>query len=417
MGLALGGAAGVRLSQRMGLRVSRNTLLSLVRRIPKPSIVTPQTLGVDDFCFRKCKTYGTALIDLERRRPIALLKDAKAETLAQWLKDHPGVKVVSRDRSKAYESGIRIGAPLAIHVADRFHLMQNLAETLYQVFGMHNKALKAVDEAFSLASITQTDGTVVVRVPRPSREEEALRLVEQRRAKKLSIYQQVWDLHRSGWKAKAIARKLGIGVTTVFRYLRTPTFPEPQARRSRGRSILVPYQKYILQRWNEGCHEALMLFQEIEKQGYTGSYDTVARYARRIRQSLRLKPRQRYSKQILPKVAEPEKFCLTPRRAAWLVLRKQESLQPNDEQLIELLIAQHSDLAQAIELAQGFAQMVRTLTPLQLDEWLTQADSSNLSAFGRFAKRLREDYDAVKAGLTMSVSNGPVEGHINRLKI
>ena len=197
-----------------------------------------------------------------------------------------------------------------------FIYFKTSAETLYQVFGTHHQALKAVDEAFSQASVTQTEGTVVVRVPRPSREEEAQRLVEQRQAKKLSIYQQVWDLHHSGWKAKAIARELGIGVTSVFRYLRTPTFLEPQARRSLGRSILVPYHKYILQRWNEGCHEALVLFQEIEQQGYTGSYDTVARYARRIRQSQGLKLRQRYSKQILPKVVVPEKLCLTPPKSS-----------------------------------------------------------------------------------------------------
>jgi transposase len=194
---------------------------------------------------RKCKTYGTALIDLERRRPIALLKDALAETLAEWLKAHPGVKVVSPDRSKTYESGIRIGAPEALQVADRFHLLQNLAETLTQVFSTHNQALKAVDEAFSLASVTQTDGTRVVRVPRPSREEEALRAAEQSRARKLAVYQQVWDLHRSGYKAKAIARQLGIGVTSVFRYLRTSTFPETQERTSRGQSQVCPYQKYI----------------------------------------------------------------------------------------------------------------------------------------------------------------------------
>jgi len=80
--LVLGGAAGVRLLQLLGMNASRNTLLQLVRTMPLPAVVTPNTLGVDDFCFRKCKTYGTALIDLERRRPIALLKDAKAETLA-----------------------------------------------------------------------------------------------------------------------------------------------------------------------------------------------------------------------------------------------------------------------------------------------------------------------------------------------
>ncbi|MEJ6486283.1 ISL3 family transposase, partial [Nostoc punctiforme UO1] len=133
IGLSLGGAAGVRLSEHLGVTASRNTLLKLVRSIPLPPIVTPQILGVDDFCFRKCKTYGTALIDLERSRPIALLKDAKAETLAEWLKAHPGIKIVSRDRSKTYESGIRQGAPEAIQVADRFHLLQNLSQTLYQV--------------------------------------------------------------------------------------------------------------------------------------------------------------------------------------------------------------------------------------------------------------------------------------------
>ncbi|MHC5775947.1 ISL3 family transposase [Nostoc sp.] len=417
IGLALGGAAGVRLSEQLGVTASRNTLLKLVRSIPLPPIVTPQILGVDDFCFRKCKTYGTALIDLERSRPIALLKDAKAETLAEWLKAHPGIKIVSRDRSKTYESGIRQGAPEAIHVADRFHLLQNLAETLNQVFSTHNQALKAVDEAYSLSSVTQTDGTVVVRVPRPSREQQALLLAEQRYARRLAIHQQVWDLHQQGWRAKAIARQVGIGVTSVFNYLRTPTFPEPTRRRSLGRSILVPYHEYILQRWNQGCHEGLLLFEEIQKQGYKGSYDTVARYTRRIRNVQGIQPRKRYSVKSLPKVTQPKKLCLTPRRAVWIVLRKQESQLPEDEQLITLLTAQHPDLAEAIELAQGFAQIVRQRQPSQLEPWLTQADMSNLTAFHRFAKRLREDYDAVKAGVTMSVSNGPVEGHINRLKM
>jgi transposase len=415
--LANGGAAGVRLSEQLGIKVSRNTLLNLVRSIPLPPIVTPHTLGVDDFCFRKCKTYGTALIDLERSRPIALLKDAKAETLAEWLKAHPGVKVVSRDRSKTYESGIRQGAPEAIQVADRFHLLQNLAETLNQVFATHHQTLKAVDEAYSLSSVTQTDGTVVVRVPRQCSEQQPLQLADRNHARRLAIHQQVWDLHNQGWSGKAIARQVGIGVTSVFRYLRSPTLPEPTRRRSRGRSILVPYHEYILKRWNEGCHEGLILFKEIQQQGYKGSYDTVARYTRRIRTAQEIKPRKRYSVKSLPKVTQPKTLCLTPRRAVWLVLRNPESQQADTEELIGLLKAQHPDLAAAIELAQGFAQIVRQRLPRKLQRWLNIADSSNLTAFRRFAKRLREDYDAVKAGVTMSVSNGPVEGHINRLKM
>ncbi|WP_126987801.1 ISL3 family transposase, partial [Nostoc sp. PCC 7120 = FACHB-418] len=167
--LANGGAAGVRLSQQLGIKVSRNTLLNLVRSIPLPPIVTPHTLGVDDFCFRKCKTYGTALIDLERSRPIALLKDAKAETLTEWLKSHPGVQVVSRDRSKTYESGIRQGAPEAIQVADRFHLLQNLSQTLHQVFGTHAKALKEVEK-----QVLNTDTKVHLEVETPLEEGKSM---------------------------------------------------------------------------------------------------------------------------------------------------------------------------------------------------------------------------------------------------
>lgn len=417
IGLALGGAAGERLSQQLDCAVSRNTILQLVSRLPLPPIVIPQTLGVDDFSFRKRETYGTVLIDLDRSRPIALLGDRETETLAAWLQAHPGVQVVSRDRSKAYKAGITQGAPLAIQVADRFHLLQNLVETLDQVFNTHGKDLKAVEAAHSFSSTTGPDGTVVVPIALPSLTVQEQQRTQQRRTRRLSTYQQVWNLHRQGYKAQAIARQLGIGKTSVFRYLRTPSFPERQGRSDRGRSVLSPYKEYILKRWNEGCYDSKELFETIQKRGYSGSYDTVARYTRRLRQAQGLKLRQRLVCQPLPKVAQPEKRPLTARRAAWLVLQRQELQKPDDEQLIARLKAQHPSLSAAIELAQGFAFLVRQRQPSQLEQWLEQAIHSGLEPFRRFASRLREDYEAVKAGVTLPVSNGPVEGHINRLKM
>src|SRR5207237_10218217 len=137
LGVALGGAAGVHLGQQWDLIVSRNTLLRGLRRLPVPVLPTPRVLGVDDWALRKRQTYGTILVDLERHQPVALLPDRTAEPVAQWLREHPGVEVIARDRSGAYAEGARHGAPGATQVAGRFHLLQYLDEALPQAFTRH----------------------------------------------------------------------------------------------------------------------------------------------------------------------------------------------------------------------------------------------------------------------------------------
>lgn len=417
VGLARGGTAGVRLSQCGGLTVSRNTLLRLMRRQPLPGFPTPTALGVDDWSLRKRHTYGTLLVDLERRRPIALLSARDADTLAQWLRAHPGGQIITRDRSKAYEDGARQGAPAAIQVAERFHLVQNLAEVLEQVLNAHIQERNALNDARHPTPVSQPDGTLAAPVPPPRKATDAVVQAQPRRARRLATDEQVWALQRQGYTGYAIARQVRIGKRTAFRYLRTATFPERRGRSDRGRSVLDPDTPYLLSRWNAGCREALARFAELKGQGYPGSYPTVARYAQRLRQAQGLSARQRFTRTPIPAVSAPETPRLTRRRATWLVLRRPDTREAREAPVLTALEGRHPALAEAMALAQDFAQLVRQRQLGNLESWLERAASSLSEAFQRFAKRLREEYDAVKAGVTRPWSNGPVEGHITRLKM
>jgi transposase len=417
-GLALGGAAGARHLARQGLPVSRHTLLRRVRRLSLPEGPMPQVIGLDDWAWRKGHRYGTLVVDLERGCPIDVLEDRLAETVAAWLQAHSGVRIVARDRAEAYGAGIRQGAPDAIQVADRFHLMQNLADALQQVLSAHGKDLEVIDDQKRQEPVVCEDGSLAAPVPPPPRQPTATELAEQRRARRLAAFEQVWTLRQQGWSGKSIAHHLGIGKSTVFRYLRSPTFPERNGRSDRGkRSLLKGYKAYLLMRWNEGCQEALRLFHEIQHQGYRGSYPTVARYVQRLRQAQGLAPRSYMRGGPKPKVAEPKTPQLTARSATWMIMRREEKRDDEDKALLQQLQKQHPEFAEAIELSESFACLVRQRHPEGLDFWLEQAGKSCLTAFQRFANGLREDYEAVKAGLTLPWSTGPVEGQINRLKM
>jgi len=421
LGLALGGSAGKRLSHHLFSPLSRNTLLRQVRALPASTLATPRVLGVDDWAKRKGQCYGTILVDLEKRRPLGLLPDREAPTLRTWLQQHPGVKVIARDRSRHYADGIADGAPQAQQIADRFHLLQNLARVLQTVLERHRKHLSVEQKEVSLPAIGDAWVSVNdVDKVEPIAEVSATMLVpglptlksRERRAKRIERYNEIHQLHKKGWTKSAIARHLKIDRRTVRYALQSDEFPEFRRKAKK----LDPFKSYLLKRWNEGCRTSSILLEEIKQLGFKGERTIVVIYLQRLRQAQGLPPRSRNFTPGTP-IQDVAVRTATPARVTWQILRKPEQLTDEDKVLTTRLLDTNVDLTEAITLTQHFALIVRERLVEQLDLWLEKAKTSALSAFKRFAKSLQSDYAAVKAALTEPWSTGPVEGHINRLKM
>jgi transposase len=424
LGLALGGSAATRLATELDRGTSRNTFLRLVGRLPLVPPAAPQIIGVDDWAWRKGQRYGTIILDLECHRPVAMLADRDAESLASWLREHPTIGIIARDRAGTYAEAATKGAPDAVQVADRFHLLRNLSETLLAVFEQHAKHLcrlpipspaRTVPSTVIEQSARPLTNELVQTIPPPTPSPRHQAQAQQRRALRLARYEQTRALHDQGWPLRAIGRELGLNRNTVRKYVRASSFPERQPRVVRQPSVLDPYIPYLVERWNAGCRTGTILWHEIQAHGYHGKRVTVFSFITRLRKALGIPAKNRTIHD--GKVAVPEDRALTPRDAVWLVLRPPDQRdEPTKERIAELRDT-HPDLTEAITLAEGFAELVRARTPATLDSWLDQAATSALPSFRSFAASLRRDYAAVHAGVELEWSTGPVEGTINRLKM
>lgn len=418
IGLALGGAAGARLGDRLCYAVCGSTLLNQIAKLKLPEFETPTVLGVDDFAFRKGHNYGTILVDLDTHQPIALLADRKAETLTEWLQTHPGVEVLSRDRSRAYKSAMTEGAPEAVQVADRFHLVQNLSEMLEKAFASYRAELKAAEQSQHQAAATEAFEETVLAIAKPTATKQSQQRIRQNQQRKIEQQKTIKALRAEGWTQTATARKVGVSRKTVERYSTLPDFPELPARRPTfGRSILDPYKQQLLEWWNEGIREPSILIKLLEPYGFEGSLRTLQRYISGLREAQGLPPVRIKVHQTLPKVVDPQMPPFTPRQAAYLVVLKPENRLAEETDLLEQLVEQHEDLARLVELADEFLELLRQRKADAFDSWLMKAVGCAIKPLQTFAQGLFDDYAAVKASMMSEVSNGPVEGLNNKLKM
>jgi transposase len=396
---------------------SPDTILRRVRETPERPVGPVRVLGVDDWAIRRGQRYGTILCDLERGRPVDLLAERSGEALRLWLRGHPEVEIISRDRADDYIKGASEGAPQAVQVADRWHLLRNCHEALGRVVDRYQATVRESAQAM-LDSRSSTPAIrcdtaapaipVAPQVPLTRRRQRQ----EQRRARRLECYQQVKELHGLGISLRAIADRLGMHRSTARRLARAPAFPErsvPAAPQGTG-----PWTEYLQRRWQQGCRNAARLTTEIKAMGFRGSYYMVQRRLARWRKAL---PSDGASAGVQSKnrrlAARP-----SSRQVTWILLRKESDLKAEERAFLRDLGARSPPLQAAGGLAREFTDMIRQRRSAEWHDWLRRACAPQATAEIRsFAKGLQADEAAVQAALTLPWSNGPVEGHINRLKM
>jgi transposase len=419
LSLALGGQAGARQSAWLGMPTSPSTLLRCLRHGDVPPPRPPRVLGVDDFALRRGRVYGTLLVDGETHRPVDLIRERTAEALCAWLQAHPGVEVITRDRSTEYARGATEGAPTARQLADRWHLLVNLREALERVLGRLRTDIQ--DQLLGTSTPAQVSPmTTYDRERRRGTQDQTKQQVS--RARRYALYAQVKAMQAQGRAISQIARELNISRQTVRKYRASEQFPD-YPRTQRQKSLLDPYVTYLQQRWDAGCQNTQQLWRELKSQGFPGSSRSVWQWV-----ALRRAPRPAQpgrppvrSVEVFtpPTAASVSQQSSTPlpaaRRLVWLLLLPATDLDASQQHL-RAHLRQLPQIQQACTLAQQFLALVRQRIPTALAPWIEACRSSGIPELKAFAEGLLHDFPIIQAALELPYSNGVTEGHVNRLK-
>ncbi|HLJ67531.1 MAG TPA: ISL3 family transposase [Chloroflexota bacterium] len=355
-----------------------------------------RVLGVDDLALRRGQRYATILVNLETSEPVDLLSGREAGPLAEWLRAHPGVEVIVRDRSEAYAAGAKARAPNAVQVADRFHLVKNASAAMDELLqGQRRQIAVEVSEPPPAAPAAKPLS--------PTKQRMA-----DRRAARVARWEEVQRRHKEGEGLRHSAREMGISRVTVRRLIDTPIPPRNHIVHPRPGGLtspsLQPYVSYLQDRWQQGCHNITQLFREIGEQGYPGRRSLLYTALHGWR-GPRPPPKER-------RRCKMQRFSVR-----WLCLRPPDQLKSEESLALQQILEEDTRLATGYDLLQRFRALLTERDVAALATWLRDAQASNLAPFAGMANGIANDRAADEAALTMPWSTSMVEGHIHRVKL
>lgn len=373
LGLALGGRPAAAFAHRLMVPVSNDTLLRVVRRRVTERNNQLSVIGIDDFAFRRGRTYGTIVCDLERRRPVTLLPDRALDTSRAWLAAHPSILTVARDRGGGYGEAIAKALPDADQVADRWHLIENSSRAFLDAVGK------------SMRQIRQAVGSNVVDTKLLTYAE---RLQYEGYLRRQETSEAIRELSKKGTAIRQIVRQTGHSRKLVRDTLRGQRLDVFRTRPS----SLDDWLPWLNDRWEEGTRNALALWREIRAKGFPGQSGVVSQWAQRRR---------------LAEKANQSGLARTPsaRVIARLLTAAQHDLTKPEAILVAAIEVNVPELVVARKAIADFQSMIRATA------------AAKTSLVGSFAGGVEKDIAAVRNAIISPWSNGQTEGQITRLKL
>ena len=387
--LLTGGNAGEKLCKTLNIPVSSSTLIRLIHQQEVPEPVVTEAVGIDDWAFKKGINYGTAVVDLKQHRIIDLLPDREAATVESWLKSRPHVKIVPRDRYSRYAKGVTNGLPEAIQVADRWHLLKNMGESLKKLLERKRQEMRRNDTISKPVIATNNPAAIMQRITND----------QTRRQQQLD---EVKRLHSSGLGIRKIAMALKMSRVTIRNYLHLDVPPPKNTTKTN----IATFNEYIQQRMEEDKNiQVIQLWKEIKAKGYNGCRSVVYEYLKEY-----VNPQKKIS------MPDQQPIAWIPSKVSLLLYRKEEMLSKNERRLIKYLQNKSPDIRATALLSHKFRDIMENKQGHLLTEWIAEVERSPVRELKGFAKGLLNDYHAVKNALSLPWSNGQVEGQINKLK-
>ncbi|OAP48493.1 transposase, partial [Sinorhizobium glycinis] len=342
--------------RRLGLPVSDDTILRhLKRHAAGNRPISSRIIGIDDWSWRRSWRYGTMIVDLERREVLDILQDRSVASTAQWLKRHPSVEIVNRDRCGLYAQAAREGAPQARQVADRFHLLQNLRI--------------AIEEQMSLS------GRATGRALRPDKDNEPYADTTHRRRARHAhrqsrqvVFDAVHALRKEGLPCSEIARRTGYGRRSIAKWL---TFDAPPARRRAALKPTSPlyFEAFLAECWTAGNRCGRHLFHDIQARGYTGSFSNLERLLAKWRRAEKVDQDSaalasvndhQFARDAVP-IRDPETgHLISPVVAAALCVKPRAALTASQARKVDALKRESPDFALMRSLGMRFRGLFRS---------------------------------------------------------